>query len=1118
MEETKIETIEESCKQEKEPAKTSWLKRKMPFLFRPSSLFYFGFFAFVLGAMWTIYSLITNRFTQMFSWDYAWQYAPFAYDYYDSWHTLFRTGHFPLYDTQVWLGTDNIGSGAYYGLFDPFLFFINFFPRSAIPQTYALSTFLRLAVSALLMRSYLRYMGIKEWTARFGAIAYAFSGYTTFMAGFPSFVSATAVYPLMLLGIEKVLKERKPMALIIGVFLVGLTNFFLLVPTCIFGVFYALWRFFAGLKRRTGAENAQSMLMGICCFGIGLMLSAFTLLPSLRQTMLSGRSASIGSAYWQAIKDSLKQHDIREFFTLVFEEVGDNPGRELMGLISFFFPTGGFTILPMARSSGYDAWTASLFTYTPILIFFFAAMIHSVRLKKWSHFLVVGICVLLIFTNFSYFFFYAFSGNGYGRWFIVLVPVIVYYACWGFDQRMIGPKWINLASGAIAFVSTIVAFYVIDALLDGKTFTSSVYNPNNLSYWQSSYVTAKNVYQNVSAAWYFYYQLALIAVETFLVGFGMRKKWLPKALLGCIAFEVAIMGNATYAFNSSYSVASSWGGGESNVALTQRIVSRINAGDHDFFRTQSDSFRGMSYTQFLVGTTTSQAFHSLMNFATEDFSLANHMKNVGNSRVTYGSTNVYNPSWSGSYMNKRYATDTLLGYRYYVSRNPYPTRGNGGTPLAFQENYPFGAVEIPEYGEPGYRVYGRSKGTAPNFGFLTDPSRTYLLNKSETSSYTTDFFHNYGGSSRFLDLQRMEEAMLFGAIVDDDTKLPETFSPKRDTVSTSWSTVEKNLSSTLFCYSSSVGASHRLSANYYESPRYDASSLLPDPKEEYADEGFAYFLQHSTKAEIGVTSSTTVDLGKGKITMQPVGATYFNEDPTGAYFEIALPAHNNSKTNRYYAPAIYALGDKFDSQGNVVGTNALLALDYYAAPCMQWNGLFGWNACTFGLYARDGRVRHLVLAYDEYFPSAKTTFSPTDLFVAMRERRDVEAHMTKLAKHVQNVVVDVNTVDFDLNASEEAIFVSQLGYDAGWNAVATIEGREVKLQSIRVDGGLYGFVAPKSPDGQAYHVHMRYSTPLGNLGVLLWVAGIGAICLYFGLKFYFDVRKIKKAEDDQPSA
>ena len=67
-----------------------------------------------------------------------------------------------------------------------------------------------LTVSVFFMRAYLKNMGVSESASRIGAVALGFSGFMNFMVGFPNVTSAVVYVPLMLLGIEKVIKERKP--------------------------------------------------------------------------------------------------------------------------------------------------------------------------------------------------------------------------------------------------------------------------------------------------------------------------------------------------------------------------------------------------------------------------------------------------------------------------------------------------------------------------------------------------------------------------------------------------------------------------------------------------------------------------------------------------------------------------------------------------------------------------------------------------------------------------------------------------------------------------------------------------------------------------------------------
>lgn len=1071
-----------------------FLQKYCPFLFNPMSVFYFALFVILLSMGWMVYVLFTNQFTQLLNWDYTWQFLPFAYDYYDAWHTFFATGHFPLYDGTVFMGTDNIGSGSYYGLFDPFVVGMIVFPRSFLPQAYAIMTFLRLAVSTLLMRSYLKYLGCKEWTARIGAVAYAFSGFATFMAGFPNVLTATVYIPMILWGIERVLNERKAGVLIWGLFLEGITSFFYLVVICIWGVFYALWRFFVGAKTRSKKENLQVMGIGVASFALGLLLCLFTLLPSIRESALSGRASSIGSAYLKSIWESLKSHDFASFFSFIFEEVGDNPGREMMGLISFFFPTGGFTRLPLA-SSGYDAWTASLFCYTPIVISFTMALLHSLRLRKWSHIVAILLCSYLCFTNLAYFLFYAFSGNGYGRWFIILVPTIIAYGCWGFDQQDKGSRIFPLVASILVMIGTIITYYVCDKLFKGVTYSSGTYNIHNTTYWQSTYTAASEVHDSVYAAWYFYYQLAIIFIEGTLLCVGYRKTWLPKALFGCLCFEVVLMGNLTYAWNGTWSLKYSFAGGAKTVDVMTSLNQSIQDQDSSFFRVDNELASGSSYAHNVAGYNAAIAFHSLMNFDVDDFAFNNRMKNVGSTSTTYGGVQLYNPSWSGSYRHKRFGTDTTLGYRYYIVENRYSEYTDPeGNPYFFEPNVPFLAEEIHHNLDPlHYRVYKMPETALPQLGYAVDSDQLYYIGHVPEKNYETSFFHNYSFQNAYREIVRAEEVQLFGAMIEDDVEL-EGFAVK----------TEVPAADTDLAISSGVGARYAdfrryyrgsgLVATYYETGVNSSDQLLPAKDAPYASEGLAYFLNpEAVVSSKEITTSIDMKPDYGKLVYHNRGK-YLNTDPRGAYFEF----HYFNSTEA--GPRIYAIGDKFDENGNLVQENAVLGFDHSLIDNVSHSSFWNSSMTTFGLYAR-GRVKYIALC----FPGGNKEISvaPSDFYYLRKEYSEiVDTYEFLNTNKLENVQKDVNTFTFATNYDTDRIVVTQLGYDVGWGGTVKGPNGEIKpLQMLKLDGGLVGFVAKGSvSDGtpDTYTYELRYTTPYSNLSVFGWtlgVLGFGALTL-----------------------
>ena len=1088
--------------------RSSPFRERFSFLFRWDSLFYYALFSLLVGFGWIGYSLFANSFTQLLNWDTTWQYIPFAYTYHDAWRTFFSTGSFPLYDFSTYLGTDAIGSNSYYGLFDPFVVVMAFFPRAWIPQMMAILTAFKIMVAVLLTRCYLRYMGIKEWTARFAALCAGLSGYVSFFVGFPSFVSAVVYVPMILWGIEKVIKERKPGILVWSLFLEGITSFFLLVVLCIFGVLYALWRYFWTIKTRTAKENGIVIGMGIASFAVGLCLSCFTLLPSVRESALSGRSMSIGTAYLAAVKASLSSHDLRSFFSLTFEMVGDHPGRELMGLLSFFFPTAGHLALPLARSS-YDAWTASLFCYTPCVILFFTALIESIRQRKGSHLLAVFLLCFLVFTNFAYYFFFAFSGNGYGRWYLVLIPLITYYCAWAFDQRESSPKFVPVLSGILALFGTIATFYLSDALLKGITFDSS-WNPNHQTYWPKEYVTASEIYNGkITNAWYLYYQAALVLIEASLMVIGQKKKWLPKALCIAVAVEAIVMGNLAYLYDGLWNYDKWFAGGESARETVSLVADTLKEKDSSFYRTYADAYSGTKYAPKVGGLNGSADFHSLMNFDVEEFALNNHMKFQGSVISSYGSDDIYNPSWSGYYGNKRESTDSMIGYRYYQISNSYSAWKDPdhlSEPWFLKPNVPFGAEEIEVEGmnRDVSRLYGVPESSRPSLGWAVDSRRLYPLIPQEGSFYRTNFFSPASGLEGFRYLLRVEDVQSHGAMVPSDVTLPKGFTVRA-------------AAPDLIPSSKILSLNKGLKAQYYRVG--DGDLMIPSTKASYYQEGLGYFLNHYVESD-GVSSLFNMERDCGMVAFTSSTGEYFNDDINGTYFELKY--YNNCYTSGNLAnavPRVYCIGDSYDEDGHLVKENDLLCFEYNAfenARKVESNrSYYGSRSSTFGLYAK-GRVKAVVFCFTGSKTDPIIRFDPTNVYLYPTTYADWKAQQDILQKDkFQNVAYETNVFTFDTSYEEDRIVVTQLGYDAGWQATAFMPGGEkIRCQMIKLDGGLVGFVAPSALDEEGnpltVHYELRYSTPGSSLSAVAWGIGASAFSAYLIYAFVVGVKEEKK--------
>lgn len=126
------------------------IKSKFSFLKDPHSFFYYVLILVAVGFGFFVYALITQNFTTPYSGDFSQQAYQLYYNFYDDWWTFFKTGEFPFYDANTFLGADNIAANTYYGLFSPFTFPILFVTRDFIPRMMALISIARLVVGGLL--------------------------------------------------------------------------------------------------------------------------------------------------------------------------------------------------------------------------------------------------------------------------------------------------------------------------------------------------------------------------------------------------------------------------------------------------------------------------------------------------------------------------------------------------------------------------------------------------------------------------------------------------------------------------------------------------------------------------------------------------------------------------------------------------------------------------------------------------------------------------------------------------------------------------------------------------------------------------------------------------------
>lgn len=720
------------------------LREKFNFLFDFNSMFYYVLLLIVVGFGFFAYALFTQHFSTPFSGDFSQQAFPFYYNFYDDWWTFFKTGKFPFYDSNTFIGADNVLANTYYGLFSPLTFPILLFPRSAVPQAMALTSIAKLVVGGLLFRVYLKYIGCSERTARIFSLAYAFTGWMAYYLWFNCFYEVLTFFPLILFGIEKVIREKKVWAVSLGFFLMGLSNYFFLLTFGIFGVIYAIFRYFQTIKTRNVKDNLLVIAFGLVGFALGYLMCAALVFPAVLSSF--GITRATQSQYLPMLKEALGNHDFGKVCEIVFTYWHPNvvnygtPADTYyfaftFPLVSYFYPTVSCRYVNLVHFTDFENAGSSIFYFTPLMIMFFCSFWQSIKKRKISHFIALAIILFCLFVPFFYFLCGAFS-NCYGRWEIVVPVVGIAYIAKNFDHREEISKKTVFISGALTLACMVAVFFLAKQMI--------------------------NIYGNKEGAhiedfgeiWYLIiYEWVLVAIETFVIGKFWNKTFLP-AIVNCfLIIEIIVMGTVTANMHYLQSVETDVNGGIDQLATETKLIEGINAQDKSFFRIQNrsvdESHPNLPNAEGYNGIST---FHTFYNNEVDDFV---HMTQITN----------WDESWSAVSFGKHANLDEFLGVKYYITKDidttyNVPQSDGSVTQFTFEPNVGINYELNETLSGNGYRVYENKM----QVDFGISYSTLYYKHRNEDKPKYNAF---YNGTSTH-DFLRNEEALFSGAILNDE--------------------------------------------------------------------------------------------------------------------------------------------------------------------------------------------------------------------------------------------------------------------------------------------------------------------------------------------------------------
>ena len=194
---------------------------------------------------------------------------------------LFTGGGWRMLSFSLGQGMDLLTTCTYYGYTDPFTLLGAFFSGNGIEIAYILSDFLRVYAAGICFGLYARKAGAEDgWATACAAAVYTGCGYFAWLIGrHPYFLNGALYLPLLLLGVERILQDRRWLLFTLTAGLELIVNFYFAYMNTVAAVLYIRVRLAVRRRRRGVKESAKDGFMLLGAYLLGAALSAFVFVP-----------------------------------------------------------------------------------------------------------------------------------------------------------------------------------------------------------------------------------------------------------------------------------------------------------------------------------------------------------------------------------------------------------------------------------------------------------------------------------------------------------------------------------------------------------------------------------------------------------------------------------------------------------------------------------------------------------------------------------------------------------------------------------------------------------------------------------------------------------------------
>ncbi len=340
-----------------------------------------------------------------------------------------KSGNF-YFNWNNHLGNSFLASFSFYNLGSIFYLISLLFSYKIYPYLIGPILILKYGVAGLTSYAYIKTFVKNKKYALLGSILYSFCGFQITNNFFNHFHDVVALFPLLLLTLDKFVIENKKGYFPIVLAICALTNYFFFIGECVFLLIYFICNIIGKRYKITKEKFALLAFETV----LGVLLSSVLFLPSIINVLNNPRAE-----FSWALKDMFI-YDYKCIYPTIIK--------------SFIIPPDNM----FNKSMFVNMEFSSCEQYLPF-IGITLAIPYIIKNKKSPLTYIILTSLIIMFIPILNSVFFGFSSQYYARWFYM--PILIYIIC---SMKTLDENY-NIKSGAIGTVILWIIFIVFTVLV-----------------------------------------------------------------------------------------------------------------------------------------------------------------------------------------------------------------------------------------------------------------------------------------------------------------------------------------------------------------------------------------------------------------------------------------------------------------------------------------------------------------------------------------------------------------------------------------------------------------------------------------------------------------------------